>query len=223
MVTAERPEVAGTTSVPEIGEATAHVFPLRLQLPVEWELTDERLLLLGSLNEEWHIEADCDGGLWIVAPPGTESSEREANVVTDLVIWTRRNGRGRTIGSGMVHLPNGWRRAPDAAWFSDERLAEIVDADDLIWKVCPDFVVEVRSASDKLAVQQEKMEMWVAQGARLGWLVDPFGESVWIYRPGQEPEQVKRPESLTATEIGEDLTIDFGRIWPERKARDGHG
>lgn len=215
MVTAERPEVAESAPVQEIWEAAPHLFPLRLQLPVGWELTDERLLEFGSLNEEWHIEADCDGGLWIVAPPGPESSERESFIVAQLVDWRLATGRGRTIGSGMVGLPNGWRRAPDAAWFSDERLAEIADDDRLIWRICPDFVVEVRSASDKLEDQQEKMEMWIAQGARLGWLVDPFDASVWVYRPEQEAERVERPESLTATEIAEDLTIDFTRIWPQ--------
>ena len=219
MVTAERPEVAESTPVPEIWEAAPHLFPLRLQVPCEWELTDDRLVELSSLNEEWHIEADCDRGLWIVAPPGTESSEREANEVTDLVIWTRRSGLGRAIGSGMVRLPNGWRRAPDAAWFSDDRLSEIAGDDYIIWRVCPDFVVEVRSATDEIEPQRQKMDMWIAQGARLGWLVDPFQELVWIYRPEQEPERVERPDSLTAVEIAEDLTIDFTRIWPDKETR----
>ncbi len=216
MVTAERPVSMIESPVAE-GESTlpSRGLPLRLKLPSEWELTDEQLLTLSSLNQEWHIEADCDGGLWIVAPPGTESSERESFVVAQLVEWRLATGRGRAIGSGMVHLPNGWRRAPDAAWFSDERLSEIAGDDHLIWRVCPDFVVEMRSASDRLDVQQQKMAMWIAQGARLGWLVDPFGEVVWIYRPEQEPERVERPESLTAVEIAEDLTIDFTRIWPQ--------
>ena len=105
---------------------------------------------------------------------------------------------------------------PDAAWISDERLAAIADDDEIIWRICPDFVVEVRSATDDLGVLQEKMEMWISQGVRLGWLVDPREEVVWVYRPEREAERIERPDSLTATEIADDLTIDFSRIWPRR-------
>ena len=146
----------------------------------------------------------------------TGSSERELSIGADILIWSRASGRGRTIGSGLVRLPNGWRRAPDAAWISDERLSRISPDDEGVWAVCPDFVVEVRSASDQLSPVQEQMEMWVSQGARLGWLVDPREETVWVYRPDQEPERLERPETLTATEISDDLTIDLTRVWPQR-------
>ncbi|MCY3568865.1 MAG: Uma2 family endonuclease [Chloroflexi bacterium] len=217
MVTAERTtSTAASQAKRARSQVAEQIRPLRIQLPAEWELTDERLLEFCGLNEEWQIEADAEGGLWIVAPPGTESSEREANVVTDLMNWTRRSGCGRAIGSGLVQLPNGWRRTPDAAWFSDERLAEMAGDDHIIWRICPDFVVEVRSATDELEDLQTKMEMWIAQGARLGWLVDPYDETVSIYRPEQEPQQVGRRESLTAAEIADDLSIDFTRIWPQQ-------
>ena len=70
--------------------------------------------------------------------------------------------------------------------------------------------------SDALGDQQSKMGMWTSQGARLAWLVDPLEETVWIYRPEQDPERLERPESVTATEIADDLTIDFSRIWPRQ-------
>ena len=92
-------------------------------------------------------------------------------------------------------------------------MAEIRPDDEGIWQVCPDFVVEVRSPSDQLTPLQEKMDMWVSQGARVAWLVDPYEAGVWIYRPDQPPEHVARPESLAASEIAEDLVIDFRRIW----------
>lgn len=215
MVTAERPKAATTRAERKIWEVAPDLLPMRLQLPSDWELTDETLLELWSLNEEWHFETDCDGGLWIVAPTGAESSERELSIGADILIWNRESGRGRTIGTGMVRLPNGWRRAPDAAWISNERMTE-ADDENGIWRVCPDFVVEVRSPSDQLDPLQEKMEMWISQGARLAWLVDPREEHVWIYRPEQEPERLERPESVTETEIADDLVVDFSRIWPRR-------
>lgn len=216
MVTAERPKPSPEGSVDETMETESVAFPLRLQLPAEWDLTDERLLELGSLNEEWYLEADCEGGLYMAPPPGPLSGERELLIASQILFWRSTSDRGRVFPSVTFHLPNGWRRAPDVAWISDERLSGIASDDEGIWAVCPDFVVEVRSTSDRLEPLKEKMQMWVSQGSRLGWLVDPFDEAVWIYRPEQEPELLERPESLTANEIADELTIDFSRIWPSQ-------
>ena len=220
MVTAERSETAGTATAvaaKEVWEVAPEAFPLRLQLPSEWELTDDCFFELGRLNEGWRIEADGEGGMLVMAPTGPMSSARGGSVLAQIWVWSDRHESGMVVDSSATFLlPNGDRRMPDAAWISDERLAEIAGDDHIIWRICPDFVVEVRSESDRLAPQQVKMEMWVSQGARLAWLVDPYENALWIYRPGQEPERVERPASLTAVEIAEDLTIDFSRIWAQR-------
>ena len=208
-----RPEAAqATDAAASVGAASP--YPLRLQLPPGWELTDDRLLELGSLNEDWYLEADAEGGLWIMPPPGPLSSRRELRISAQILRWSDDAARGDTFPSATFRLPNGWRRAPDAAWISDERLAEIAPDDEGVWAICPDFVVEVRSASDRLQPLQEKLEMWVSQGARLGWLVDPREQTVWVYRPDQEPERIERPLSLAAQAISDDLVIDFSRVWP---------
>lgn len=207
----ESPAVAPQT------EAVARLaFPLRLQLPEDWQLTDDALLEIGSLNDEWYFEADDEGGLFVTPPPGPLSGARELRIASQILLWSDSSEQGQSFPSATFRLPNGWRRAPDAAWVSDERLSGISPDDEGIWAVCPDFVVEVRSRSDQLDPLQEKMEMWISQGARLAWLVDPREEHVWIYRPEQEPERLERPESVTATEIADDLAVDFSRIWPRR-------
>ena len=197
-------------------ETKSVAFPLRLQLPDEWELTDERLLELGLLNDEWYLEADCEGGLYMAPPPGPLSGERELLIASQILSWRTTSNRGRVFPSVTFHLPNGWRRAPDAAWISDERLSGIAPDDEGIWAVCPDFVVEVRSVNDRLKPLQTKMKMWTSQGARLGWLVDPYNEDVWVYLEEGDPERLDRPESVTASEIAEDLTVDFRPIWPRQ-------
>ncbi len=214
MVTAERPKPSLEGSLVEHMETESVAFPLRLQLPAEWDLTDERLLELGLLNEEWCLEADCVGGLYMAPPPGPLSGERELLIASQILFWRSTSNRGRVFPSATFHLPNGWRRAPDAAWISDDRLAGIDVNDEGIWEICPDFIVEVCSVSDELDDQQAKMKMWVSQGALLAWLVDPYEEAVWVYRPEQDAERLERPDSLTAAEIADDLTIDFSRIWP---------
>ena len=81
------------------------------------------------------------------------------------------------------------------------------------YRLCPAFVVEVRSPGDSLLAQQERMENWIHLGVRLGWLVDERGESVWIYRPGSEPERQIRPKQLSGEDVLEGLTVDCTRIW----------
>ena len=221
MVTAERPKLSLEGSLDEPMETKSVAFPLRLQLPVEWELTDEQLLELALLNEEWYLEADCEGGLYMAPPPGPLSAERELLIASQILFWSSTSNRGRVFPSATFRLPNGWRRAPDAAWISDERLSGIAPDNESIWAVCPDFVVEVRSVNDRLPPVQTKMKMWIAQGARLGWLVDPHNEVVWVYMEEEDPRRLERPESVTASEIAEDLTVDFSRIWPRHDPEPG--
>ena len=215
MVTEAPPAEAASKDPQAAKPATKSPYLLRIQLPSEWQLSDEALLEISSLNDEWHFEADGEGGLLLVAPPGTESGERELEIAGQVRNWRHAVDRGRAYGSTLFQLPNGWRRAPDAAWVSDERLATVERTDELVWKVCPDFIIEVRSGTDELNLLMGKMEMWVDQGAREAWLVDPQEQTLTIYRPNQEPEQLERPESATATEIADDLSIDFARVWPE--------
>ena len=215
MVTAEHSKTAALE--PKPSEPAGSWSLLRLQLPKDWALTDARFLELCRLNESWRIETDYEGGLLIMAPTGPDSSDQGGRIYAQTLVWSDSRAKGRAFESSATFmLPNGDRRMPDAAWISDERLAEIAGDKHIIWRVCPDFVVEVRSATDEIEPLGQKMDMWIAQGARLGWLVDPFQEVVWIYRPEQEPERIERPDSLTAVEIAEDLTIDFTRIWPQR-------
>ena len=188
--------------------------PLRLRLPDGWTLSDGALLEFAALNSEWSVEADADGGVWMMPPAGTESGGRELDIGAQLFAFATASGLGRAFGaSSMFRLPNGWRRAADASWLSDERLAGLDPDDEGIWAVCPDFVVEVRSVSDRPARLHEKMEMWVSQGARLGWLVDPFEGVLWVYRQGQAAEQIERPLSLIVTEVSEEWEIDLSRVW----------
>ena len=163
----------------EAWELAPDAFPLRLQLPPDWELTDEQFLELGALNEGWRIETDAAGGLLIMSPTGPLSSVQGVRILAQTLAWSDAGGSGVVCESSATFmLPNGERRMPDAAWISDERLETISDDDLIIWRLCPDFVVEVRS--DRLAIDwgrlQEKMEMWlaaIAGSAPGAWLVDP--------------------------------------------------
>ena len=212
MVTAEaRPELDLNAPLPnEFGFEY-----IEIRLPAEWQLTEEAFLEICALNEGWHFAATADGNLIVMPPSARTVSCATGNVMADVGLWSRRNG-GDVFGpDGLVHLPDNAMMAPDTSWLCPERVNERPDDynGELI-PVCPDFVVEVRNASDSVARQQEKMEQWLAYGARLGWLIDAYNETVWIYRKGQDaPEKLDKPAQLSGENILPGLIVEMSRIW----------
>ncbi len=190
--------------------------PIVLRFPAG-AISDELLIELSELNEPWHFERNLEGALEISPPPGTNSGRRSARIAAQILQWSDRLENGESFGPGSgFSLSIGSARDPDAAWVSNERL-EAVDTDDEgLWFLCPDLVVEVRSRGQRLSRQREKMEEWMAAGARLGWLIDPFtGEGeVWVYRAGgSEAECLERPGSLSGEDVAEGLRVDLGKVW----------
>ena len=112
-------------------------------------------------------------------------------------------------------MSDGSVRQPDAAWISDERLADLPPRGQrpAFPQVVPDFVIEVRSSSDRLSQQQRKMEEWIAYGARLGWLVDPEQSRIYVYRPDAEPEVLERPDTISGEPELPGLEVDCADIW----------
>ncbi len=190
--------------------------PIVLRLPNGF-LTDELLIEISNLNEPLHFERSPEGALEISPPPGTHSGRRASRIAVQIILWSdeHENGEAFAAASGF-RLPTTAARDPDAAWVSNERLAETDTDNEALWSVCPDLIVEVRSRGQTIRRQQEKMEEWMAAGARLGWMIDVYtgaGE-VWVYRDGvSEPERLERPDSLSGEDVAEGLTVDLARVW----------
>ena len=190
--------------------------PIMLRLPEHWDLTDGRMIELGEINEAWRFERSPKGALIISPPPGNLNSRRGGIIFGQVLNWSFDAANGyATPADGGMHLPDGSLLIPDASWISDERLAEIDVTDEGVWSVVPDFVLEVRSRSQEIEDQQDKLEQWMANGVRLGWLIDPFNAQVWIYGEGQdEPDLLERPDTLSGEDVMLGLTVDLTRIWP---------
>lgn len=150
-----------------------------------------------------------DGTIEIAMPVSTESSRIEGIVYLFLGQWQLESQHGATYPSSAgFTLPSGSVRSPDAAWVSDERLAAI-PAEDAghFARVVPDFVAEVRSASDSIATLREKMsQTWIAAGVRLAWLIDPAEERAYVYRANGSVEVI---ETFDGALDGEDLLPGF--------------
>ena len=163
-------------------------------------LTDDQFYELCRLNRELRIERTAQGGLSIMPPAGGDSSALNAEITMQLGLWAKRDGTGRTFdSSGGFVLPNGAVRSPDASWVSHARLAALTaEQRKKFLALCPDFVIELRSPTDSLPLLQDKLREYVDNGARLGWLIDPLGGQVFVYRPDSPVERLQEPDRVSA-------------------------
>ena len=167
----------------------------------------ERLCQFSIDNQPWQFEYSAQGELIIVPPPGSESSREEGVAGGELYVWQRGNGGmsyGPTVG---FHLPHGAQRIPDAAWITQERYDNLTPIERRgTIHGAPDFVVEIRSRTDRLPRFLAKMQEWMDGGATLGWGIDSRQRRAYVYRAGlAEPEILENPETLA----GEDLLPGF--------------
>jgi len=181
-----------------------------LNLPVrEGRFSDDELFAFCQMNPKLRIERDEEGQIYINMPTGLESSFRNFDIGLEVGLWNRQAKLGRVSDSnGGYTLPDSSMRAPDVAWVSHERLAT-VSAEELkkFAHLCPDFVVELVSESDELTRLKKKMEMYITNGVRLGWLVDPFARQTFIYRPNAEPEAKPFADELSGESVLPGFTL----------------
>ena len=143
-------------------------------------------------------EREPSGKVIIMSPVKAGSGGTESDLNYFVQHWNRSDGKpGKLYSPSTGFLLAGEQvRCGDTVWVSKERIASfLADPDhDKKWvNVCPDFVIEVRSSSDRLKPLQHKMtDVWIANGTRLAWLIDTEHEVAYIYRPGEaEPEEVR--------------------------------
>ena len=187
---------------------------LTLRVRPVLQLTDDQFFELCQINRDLRIERTAQGGLSIMSPAGGDSSALNAEITIQLGTWAKRDGTGRTFdSSGGFVLPDGAVRSPDAAWVSRARLASLTAEQRMKFlPLCPDFVIELRSPTDSLPVLQDKMREYVENGARLGWLVDPPGGQVFVYRPAAPVERLVEPDSVSADPVLRGFRLEMDEI-----------
>ena len=186
-------------------DVAAITLPPTLELMID--LTDEQFFELCQKNRDYRFERSAHGELIIMPPTGSETSNCNARLTQRLMNWADTNELGIAFDSnGGFKLPNGANRAPDASWVKIERWnALTAEQQGKFAPICPDFVVELLSASDSLPTTRKKMQEYIDNGAKLGWLLNRKNQQVEIYRPGQSVEILQSPTSLS----GEDLLPGF--------------
>jgi Uma2 family endonuclease len=188
---------------------------LLLHLRPVIELTDDQLFELCQINQELWIERTAEGDLVIMPPEGGETGNRSITFGTLLTQWAWQDGTGVPFGSSTgFMLPNGAMRAPDAAWVLRSRLTGLTaEQKQKFLPLCPDFVAEIRSPSDRLSFAQAKMQEYLDNGARLGWLIDPHSHIVYNYRSNQPVERLENPATIAGDPVLPGFVLDLQRIW----------
>lgn len=178
-------------------------------------LSPEQFYQLCQVNPDTKLERTASGELVVMAPTGGESGSRNRRLTQRLGIWTDENPNGEAFDSStMFQLPNGAFRSPDAAWIALKRWQALSPEERKTFPpICPDFVVELRSESATLKSLQGKMQEYINNGTRLGWLIAPQGERMEIYRQGKEPEVLFSPSQLFGEDVLPGLILDLSGIF----------
>jgi Uma2 family endonuclease len=195
--------------------AELEVLPLVLRLHPAITLTEHQFFDFCQQNAELRIERTATGDLELLPLVGGTTSYRNAVITARLCHWESGDGTGISFDAscGFI-LPNGAMRSPDAAWVRRSRLQSLTaEEKQRFLPLCPDFVVEIRSPTDSLPVLHRKMEEYIANGAQLGWLLDPTGRRAYIYRPGLPIEQLDSPTEISADPELPGFVLDLQAIW----------
>jgi len=165
-------------------------------------------------NPNLRIEQDPHGNITILMPNSYDSGNNESEPLIDLGLWNRRTKLGKVFSpSTLFKLPDGSKRMPDAAWISLEKHNRLSERERKTFAhVVPDFVIEVRSPSDSLEALQTKMRsVWIANGVRLAWLLDPETKQAWLYRAdGSETHIPDFSQTLSGEDVLPGFELDLG-------------
>ena len=194
---------------------------IRVPPPDGSAFTDEHLEQIDADNPGWKFELGCNGELVVNMGSGGVTSDIESEFNRQIGNWRVAGGGGRIRTSSGGYWLGGEpgkppEMEPDTSWLSGQQVSQLPPEHRPTrgyWTVCPAFIIEIRSPGDSLASQRAKMEIWMQLGVQLGWLVDPLEQTVWIYRPNQEPELLDRPATLSGEDVLRGLVVDMTEVW----------
>jgi Uma2 family endonuclease len=187
---------------------------LTLNLEAISRITYEQFRALCQTNPDLRFELTAIGELIAMSPTGWESGNRNIKLAAQVQNWTAVDGTGMAFDSSTgFMLPNGAIRSPDVAWVRKDRLDALKPDPNTFLPLAPDFVIELRSATDRLKPLQEKMQEYMDNGVQLGWLLNAKDKAVEIYRAGKDVEVLNSPMSLSGENILPGFILDISEIY----------
>lgn len=184
-------------------------------LPFVGKISDEQYLEFCERNPDLRAERTAEGDLIIMSPTGGKSGAQNFYLAGKFSAWVEKDGTGKGFDSSTeFSLPNGAKRMPDVSWVRLDRWNALSDEEKRQFPpLCPDFVIELRSASDRLQVLQDKMREYIANGAQLGWLIDPFEKKIHVYRPNAAVEILADPKEVFGDPLLKAFVLDVQALW----------
>jgi Uma2 family endonuclease len=178
-------------------------------------MSDEQFAEFVAEHPDLWFEMTAEGELIVMPPNYNLTGIRNQEIGKQFATWATADGRGVAGDSSMGFvLPNGARRSPDVSWTARAALARLSRSElERYWHLCPDFVIELRSNWDRLPVLRAKMREWIANGAELGWMIDPENRTVEIYRPDREPEVLTDVKSVAGDGPVSGFVLELQRVW----------
>jgi Uma2 family endonuclease len=191
-------------------------FLLELPKTIGLYVTQEQFFALSAANRDLKLERNAKGELIVNPPTGWETGRFNSSISGELYLWWRNSGESGLVfdsSTGFI-LPNGATRSPDASWVSQQRWdALTLQQKGTFANICPDFVVELRSSSDRIEPLQAKMKEYMDNGARLGWLLNPQNRQVEIYRSRKPVEVLENPTELSGEAVLPGFILNLRRVW----------
>ncbi|HVI70643.1 MAG TPA: Uma2 family endonuclease [Pyrinomonadaceae bacterium] len=178
-------------------------------------VTPEQFERLCSEYSDWRLELTSSGELIVMPGTGGLTGIRNSNLTYQLEAWSQIDGTGVCFDSSTIFaLPNQARRSPDASWVKRERWDSLTERQQETFPpICPDFVVELRSPTDRLPTLCDKMLEYLENGALLGWLIDPFEFRVYVFRPDHELVILENPDTVSADPLLPGFTLNVMKLW----------
>ncbi|WP_414527069.1 Uma2 family endonuclease [Nodularia chucula] len=190
--------------------------PLILHFPSSMPMTDEQFFEFCQENRDLRIERNKLGEISIMPPTGSETGNRNFNIAGQLYVWAEQDGTGICFDSSTgFKLSTGAERSPDASWIKLARWNKLTpEQKQKFAPICPDFLIELRSASDNLQPLKEKMTEYMQEAEiQLAWLIDRKHRRVYIYRPGQPEECLENPETVSGENVLSGFFLKMSKIW----------
>ena len=177
-------------------------------------VTDDELLQLSNDNPDSKFETTKEGKLIIMSPTGGTTGEKNFSLIGQIWYWNEKSKLGIAFDSSTgFKFSDDAVRSPDVSWIKLNRWSQLTqDQQDKFAPIDPDFVLELRSSTDKLDILQEKMEEYTNCGVKLGWLINPQDKQVEIYRQKQKKEILDSPDTLSGEDVLPGLTLDLTGI-----------
>ncbi len=211
-----------SNAVEELEEETTAQAPVEVGLPYRLvldfsaiEMTGDQFVRFCAGNGDLRFELTAEKELIVMPPANPETGWQNSLLNAMLFNWARQDGSGMTFDSSTAFtFLNGAVRSPDCSWVTKARWEPLpIDERRRFSNLVPDFVMELRSPSDRLPELRAKMSEYIDNGVRLGWLIDPFNRTVDVYRPNQEVEHLEQPATVSGAPVLPGFELDLAEIW----------